>query len=136
MEKVYHVYILASRSRVLYVGVTNDLLRRVLQHREGQVPGFTSRYKIHRLVHYEPFGDIRNAIAREKEIKNWTRAKKVALIESKNPTWEDLAERYFTRDSVEKNTKKKQIPRFARNDNETQHHSDKDLQTRSTSRTG
>jgi putative endonuclease len=117
MEKVYHVYIVASRSRILYVGVTNDLLRRVLQHRKGQAPGFTSRYNIHRLVHYEAFCDIRNAIAREKEIKDWTRAKKVALIESKNPTWEDLAERYFSRDAASENTKKKQIPRSARNDN-------------------
>ena len=128
MERVYHLYILASRSRVLYVGVTNDLLRRVLQHREGRIAGFTSRYHIHRLVHFEPFGDIRNAIAREKEIKDWTRAKKVALIEGKNPAWEDFAERYFSRDAPGKKAKKKQIhrakcarwktvPRCARNDN-------------------
>ena len=97
MEKVYHVYILANRSRVLYVGVTNDLMRRVLQHREAQVAGFTSRYKINRLIHFEPFGYIRDAIAREKEIKDWTRAKKVTLIEAKNPNWEDLTEKYFPR---------------------------------------
>ena len=107
MERVYHVYILASRSRVLYVGVTNDLLRRVLQHRQGRIPGFTSRYNIHRLVHFEPFGDIRNAIAREKEIKDWTRAKKLALIEGKNPAWEDFAERYFSRDAAGEKAKKK-----------------------------
>ena len=95
MERVYHVYILASRSRVLYVGVTNNLLRRVHQHREGRIAGFTKRYNIHRLVHYQPFGDIRNAIAWEKEIKSWTREKKVALIQSKYPAWEDLAERFL-----------------------------------------
>ena len=110
MERVYHVYILASRSRVLYIGVTNDLLRRVLQHREGRVAGFTNRYNIHRLVHYEPFGDIRNAIAREKEIKDWTREKKVALIEMKNPTFEDLAERYFSRGATKEGKQKKADP--------------------------
>jgi len=97
MEKVYHVYIVASRSRVLYVGVTNDLMRRVIEHREGKAAGFTQRYKVTRLVHFEPFGDIRNAIAREKEIKDWTRAKKVELIEVRNPAWSDLAEEYFPR---------------------------------------
>jgi putative endonuclease len=91
MERLYHVYILASRSRVLYMGVTGDLLGRVKQHREGSVPGFASRYRIHRLVHFEPYQDVRAAIAREKEIKGWNRAKKVALIEKSNPAWEDLA---------------------------------------------
>ena len=97
MERVYHIYILASRSRVLYVGVTNDLMRRVIEHREGKVAGFTRRYKVTRLVHFEPFGDVRDAIAREKEIKDWTRAKKVALIEVRNRAWNDLAEEYFPR---------------------------------------
>ncbi|HXR33939.1 MAG TPA: GIY-YIG nuclease family protein [Verrucomicrobiae bacterium] len=91
MAKLYHVYILASRSRVLYVGVTGNLLERVKEHREGLVPGFTSRYRVHRLVHFEPYEDVRAAIAREKEIKGWSRAKKVALIERRNPAWEDLA---------------------------------------------
>ena len=91
MGKLYCVYILASRSRVLYTGVTSQLLERVKQHREGLVPGFTSRYRIHRLVYFETYQSPKPAIAREKEIKSWSRAKKVALIEERNPTWEDLA---------------------------------------------
>jgi putative endonuclease len=106
MAKVYHIYILASRSRVLYVGVTNNLLRRVGQHRESRLPGFTNRYNISRLVHFEPFADIRHAIAREKEIKDWTRVKKVKLIESKNPTWKDLAEPRFPRTASTRNEEK------------------------------
>jgi putative endonuclease len=94
-ERLYYVYILASRSRTLYTGITNHLLRRIQEHRDGAVPGFTSKYRIHRLVHFEMFHDVRAAIAREKEIKGWTRAKKVALIEAKNPTWEDLAGELF-----------------------------------------
>ncbi len=91
MARLYHVYVLASKSRVLYTGVTGHLLERVKQHREGLVPGFTSRYRVHRLVHFEPYEDVKAAIAREKEIKGWNRAKKVALIERRNPAWEDLA---------------------------------------------
>jgi len=87
----YHVYIMASRSRVLYAGVTNDLTRRVNEHKQGLVTGFTSKYRVTRLVYYEDFVDIRDAIAREKELKGWKRWRKVALIESRNPTWEDLA---------------------------------------------
>jgi len=93
MSRICHVYILASRSRNLYAGVTSKLLRRMIEHREGLVPGFTTQYKIFRLVHFEEFGDIRDAIAREKEIKGWRREKKIWLIERDNPTWEDLAER-------------------------------------------
>lgn len=95
MEKLYCVYILASRSRTLYTGVTNNLLRRVSQHREGSAKGFTSRYRIHRLVHFEAYRDVRAAIAREKQIKGWGRAKKQALIEAKNPSWSDLAGDFF-----------------------------------------
>jgi len=91
MNRTYCVYILASRSRTLYTGVTNNIRKRIQQHREGRVPGFTSQYRVHRLVHYETFGDIKAAIAREKEIKGWRREKKVALIEESNPTWDDLA---------------------------------------------
>ena len=91
-EHSYWVYIIASRSRTLYVGVTNHLERRILQHREGAIPGFTAKYKIHRLVHFEEYGDIRVANSREKELKGWRREKKVALIETKNPAWDDLAE--------------------------------------------
>ncbi len=91
MNRTYCVYILASRSRNLYTGVTGNLEHRMLEHRQGLVPGFTTRYRIFRLVHFEFFADIRDAIAREKEIKGWRREKKIRLIELKNPTWEDLA---------------------------------------------
>ena len=89
--KVFHVYILASRSRALYVGVTSDLMSRVFQHREHLVPGHTARYRITRLVHYEAGEDAYAAISREKQIKGWRREKKVELIQANNPTWEDLA---------------------------------------------
>jgi putative endonuclease len=92
----YFVYIISSRSRTIYIGVTNDLLVRLKQHREGNADSFTAKYKIHRLVHYERFQYINDAIAREKYLKHFTRAEKVALIESSNPTWEDLAEEYFS----------------------------------------
>ena len=83
--KTYYIYILASRSRTLYTGVTNNLERRVLEHQRKLVPGFTSRYRLERLVYYETWGDIRAAIQREKQIKGWLRAKKIALIQSMNP---------------------------------------------------
>jgi putative endonuclease len=91
MSHTYCVYILANRSRGLYTGMGNNLERRMIEHREELVPGFTSRYKIFRLVHFELFGDVRHAIAREKEIKGWRREKKIRLIERDNPTWADLA---------------------------------------------
>ena len=86
----FYVYIMASRSRVLYVGVTNDLARRTNQHKRGMA-SFTSRYRVTRLVYFETFVDVRDAIAREKEMKGWRRAKKDRLIDSRNPTWEDLS---------------------------------------------
>jgi len=89
--KTYHVYIMASASRVLYVGVTGDLLRRVVEYKQMRVPGFTARYRVTELVYFEAFGDIRIAIAREKQIKGWLRGRKIALIESFNPHWLDLA---------------------------------------------
>src|SRR6266550_5181943 len=76
---VYCVYVMASRSRVLYTGVTNDLARRVNEHKQGLTPGFTSRYRITRLVYFEEFADVRDAIAREKQIKAWTRARRIRL---------------------------------------------------------
>jgi putative endonuclease len=85
----YYVYIMASRSRVLYTGVTNDLARRVHEHKQGLIAGFTSAYRITRLVYSEEFTDVRDAIAREKQIKGWVRARKIRLIEERNPTWED-----------------------------------------------
>ena len=92
MRRTYWVYILASRSRNVYTGVTNSLQRRMIEHRESLVPGFTPRYRIFRLVYFEQFGDIRDTIAREKEIKGWRREKKIWLIEHQIPTWHDFAE--------------------------------------------
>jgi putative endonuclease len=89
--RFYFVYILTNRTRTLYVGVTNNLPRRIYEHRSGEIPGFTSKYKIHRLVYFEEFVDIRQAIAREKEIKGWLRGRKIQLIESVNPRWKDLS---------------------------------------------
>jgi putative endonuclease len=88
----YWVYIMASKSRTLYVGVTNDLTRRVYQHKAQCIEGFTKRYNITRLVYFEETPDVRAAIEREKSIKGWLRQKKVELIESLNPDWHDLAE--------------------------------------------
>jgi putative endonuclease len=90
----YFVYILASRSGVLYVGVTNDLERRLFEHRHKLVAGFTSKYNVTRLVYYESFGDIRDAIAREKQLKGWRRAKKIALLETTNPAWQDFSDNW------------------------------------------
>jgi putative endonuclease len=87
----YYVYILASRSRTLYIGVTNSLRRRVHEHRDGTANSFTAKYKIHRFVYFERFQHIDQAIAREKYLKHFTRQEKIALIESTNPTWEYLA---------------------------------------------
>lgn len=92
MASTWHVYVLASASGVLYVGVTRDIVGRVAQHRELQVPGFTQRYRVCRLVYTEASGRATDAFEREKQIKRWRRAKKVALIESMNPDWKDLWE--------------------------------------------
>jgi putative endonuclease len=89
--KTYSVYIMASASGVLYIGVTNDLDRRVFEHKNKLVPGFTARYNVRKLVYFEFFADVRAAIAREKELKGWLRKRKVALIESTNPHWNDLS---------------------------------------------
>lgn len=89
-EYNFWVYILSNRSHVLYIGLTNGLSKRVRQHRQGKAGTFTTRYKVTRLVYFEHYQYINNAIAREKELKHWTRAQKIALIESTNPTWEEL----------------------------------------------
>ena len=89
--KNYYTYIMASISRVLYVGVTNDLARRASQHGKGEGGAFTRKYHATKLVYYETFGLIDEAIARENEIKGWRRSKKVALIGAMNPKWHDLA---------------------------------------------
>ena len=93
-EYDFWVYILASRSRNLYIGFTTDLRGRVAQHRENRPGTYTARYNIHRLVYYEHFKYVINAISRETELKRWTRAQKMALIESVNPAWEDLSLRF------------------------------------------
>ena len=93
MEKWFYVYILASqRKGTLYVGVTSDLSRRIEEHRTGAVPGFTSKYGVKTLVHYEVFEDAENAIQREKRLKRWNRDWKIRLIEETNPQWMDLYE--------------------------------------------
>ena len=93
--KTYYVYIMASKSRTLYTGVTNNLERRLLQHRSKVQDGFTARYNINRLVHFEVFGDVRLAIGREKQIKAWGRMKRIALIESVNRGWKDLSDGWY-----------------------------------------
>ncbi|HEY3266317.1 MAG TPA: GIY-YIG nuclease family protein [Armatimonadota bacterium] len=91
MKGPFSVYIMASVSRTLYVGVTNDLQRRVCEHKAKATPGFTARYNVTRLAYHEEYDSISAAIEREKQIKAWSRDKKIALIESSNPTWRDLA---------------------------------------------
>ena len=91
MARSYYVYIMTNHSGTLYVGVTNDLQRRLAEHKSALFEGFTKRYAITRLVWFEETSDVRAAIAREKQIKGWRRAKKVALVESMNPGWRDLS---------------------------------------------
>ena len=88
----YYVYIMTNKSKTLYTGVTNDLERRVFEHRNHLIEGFTKKYRIAKLVYYEATNDVREAITREKQIKGWLRKKKIALIESLNPKWRDLSE--------------------------------------------
>ena len=94
-SKRYYVYIMTSPSGTLYTGMTNDLKRRVYQHKHKLIPGFTAKYNVTRLVHYEETSDVKSAIAREKQIKGWVRRKKIALIESENPKWQDLSEGWY-----------------------------------------
>lgn len=93
MERAYHVYILAGKSGVLYIGVTGYLARRIWQHKEKLIDGFARRYHLDRLVWFERHATARAAIAREKEIKKWRRSKKIALIKTINPQWRDLSDR-------------------------------------------
>ena len=90
-DRQYYVYILTNGTRTLYVGVTNDLERRMYEHRNKLVAGFTRKYNVSWLAYYEQTSDVESAIEREKEIKGWRRSKKVALIESFNPRWRDLS---------------------------------------------
>jgi methylglutaconyl-CoA hydratase len=103
----FYVYILSSKSRVLYTGITDNLYRRTWEHKNDVNPGFTRDYRVHRLVYYEAFKYVNIAIAREKAIKGWLRRKKIALIEAENPTWEDLGASWFDG---------KQVLRFAQDD--------------------
>ena len=93
--KTFYVYILSNASRVLYTGITSNLERRVWEHKGKQVPGFTQKYNVTRLVYFEVWGSARAAIAREKQIKDWRRSKRAALIESVNPHWKDLSAEWF-----------------------------------------
>lgn len=94
--KHYYVYIMTNRSRTLYTGVTNNLERRVYEHKNKLVPGFTSKYNITQLAYYEETNDVQVALAREKQIKGWLRSKKIALIESINPQWKDLSLEWYS----------------------------------------
>jgi putative endonuclease len=93
--RTYFTYIMASRSRTLYSGITGDLMRRVFEHKQKKHEGFSARYNCTRLVWFERFGQVSEAIQREKVLKGWTRAKKIAMIESINPTWVDLSAAWY-----------------------------------------
>ena len=86
----YYVYIMTNKSKTLYTGITNNLQRRVYEHKQKLIPGFTSKYNINQLVYYETTSDINVVLSREKQIKGWLRSMKIALIESVNPEWRDL----------------------------------------------
>lgn len=94
-DRTYVVYIMSNRSRTLYIGMTNNLARRVYEHRHPQDDSFTARYHLTRLVHAEAFSNVLDAIAYEKQLKGWTRARKMELIEVGNPEWRDLAEEWL-----------------------------------------
>jgi len=91
LARQYYVYILTNNSKTLYTGVTNNLPRRIYEHKNKLVEGFTKKYNLTKLVYYEISEDVRSAIAREKQIKGWLRSKKINLIESTNPEWKDLS---------------------------------------------
>ena len=93
--KSYYVYIMTNKSKTLYTRVTNDLERRVYEHKHKFVGGFTSRYNITKLVYYEETNDVHEALLREKQIKGWLRSKKIALIETENPEWKDLSLEWY-----------------------------------------
>jgi putative endonuclease len=101
-RRSYYVYIMGSLSGTLYLGVTSNLHKRAFQHKYHQLEGFTDRYDIERLLCWESYDDVHNAIAREKQLKGWRRSKKVALIQSLNPHWLDLAKDWYPWMSDEK----------------------------------
>ncbi|MGM9736215.1 MAG: GIY-YIG nuclease family protein [Candidatus Cryptobacteroides sp.] len=91
MYKTYYIYFLSSsNNNTLYIGVTNNLERRIEEHRSGLIPGFTQKYNCHKLVYYEEYSDVNEAIAREKQLKKWSRSKKNELVDIANPEWKDL----------------------------------------------
>jgi putative endonuclease len=94
MEHQYWVYIVASRSGTLYIGITNSIDRRMREHKSGKIEGFSSKYHCDRLAYFESFDDVHKAIGREKQLKGWRREKKIGLIEGRNPRWEDFAEKF------------------------------------------
>src|ERR687887_584829 len=105
MQYRYWVYIVSSRSGTLYIGMSNNLERRMREHKSGEFEGFAREYHCNRLVYWEGFDDVLKAISREKQLKGWRRSKKIALIESVNPRWQDLAEKWgaemaFARESI------------------------------------
>jgi putative endonuclease len=91
VEKIYYVYILASQRRVLYIGITSNIHKRVFQHKQHVFAGFTAKYNVTNLVYFERHGSVGKAIRREKELKDWRREKKIELIEASNPKWHDLS---------------------------------------------
>lgn len=104
--KKYYIYILSSISGTLYTGMTNDLQRRIWEHKEGNIPGFTKKYNAKKLVYFEDTRNVNEAIAREKQIKGWVRRKKIDLVESVNSKWEDLSRKWFEdQDSLRRSNK-------------------------------
>jgi len=101
-DRLYYVYILASASRVLYTGMTNNLRRGLFEHKQKRITGFTQKYNVTQLMHFDVFSDVRLAIAREKQVKAWTRAKRIALIESTNLHWKDLSADWFPREKQDR----------------------------------
>jgi putative endonuclease len=97
VAKTYYVYIMSSQRRVLYIGITSNILKRVFQHKAHTFAGFTAKYNVTNLVYFEQYGSVRRAIAREKELKDWRREKKTTLIEASNPKWRDLSHAWYQR---------------------------------------
>ncbi len=96
MGKSYYVYLLTNwNDKVMYIGITNDLMRRVYEYKHKLIKGFTEKYNVHKLVYFEETTDVTAAIAREKKIKKWRREKKNRLVETQNPKWQDLSEGWF-----------------------------------------
>ncbi|MBW8012593.1 MAG: GIY-YIG nuclease family protein [Chloroflexi bacterium] len=93
--KTFYVYIMASKTGTLYTGMTNNLQKRIFQHKNKTIEGFTQKYSVTRLVYFEETNDVKTAITREKQIKSWRRSKKLDLIKSSNSTWEDLSDDWF-----------------------------------------